>query len=276
MNQCNLCGKTEWKILEQVVDTKVVQCRCGLVFVTPPPSVHVLQAAYDDEYYRPWAGQQVRRQIWNTRMESIRESCPVPGRLLDIGCGTGDFLDLARTCGWDVFGTEFSESACGLVQQKGIQVVQGDVWEAKLPAASFDVVTCWHVLEHVTDPRRVLEESFRVLRPGGWLILATPNIHDRLFRIAYTLTRGAPPPLYEPEEREVHLFFFSTKTLQALAHMAQFHVVRLGFDRGAATEWGKRMVDALAHWWFRCTGLHWGMALELYAQKPKVGVGKMS
>ncbi len=276
MKPCNLCGNTEWETLEQMTDIKVVRCSCGLVFVTPAPAERTLQAAYSDDYYRPWGEQHVRVQIWKTRMASIQEACPAQGKLLDVGCGTGDFLDLARTEGWDVSGTEFSKSACALVQQKGISVTQGEVWDASFPSGAFDVVTCWHVLEHVMDPKRVLEECFRVLRPGGWLVLATPNVHDHIFRFAYAMTRGARPPLYEPDEREVHLFFFSTKTLTALVQLANFHVVRLGFDRGAATEWGKRLVDSLAHWWFRSTGLHWGMALELYAKKPERYAGETS
>jgi SAM-dependent methyltransferase len=147
-------------------------------------------------------------------------------------------------------------------------VVEGEVWEAGLPAGAFDVVTCWHVIEHASQPRRVIEEIHRVVRPGGWLVLATPNLEDHIFRAAYVLARGRRPRLYEPDGREVHLFHFSARTLRALVASAGFEVVEVGFDRGAAAVWGTGMVNGLAYVWFRLTGLNWGMALELVARKP--------
>ena len=93
-----------------------------------------------------------------------------------------------------------------------------------------------------------------------------------MFRAAYLLARRRSPPLYEPGEREVHLFHFSARTLRTLVASARFEVVEVGFDRGAAAVWGKGVVNALAYVWFRLTGLNWGMALELVARKPETPV----
>ncbi len=269
MEACNLCGGMQWETLEEVAATRVVRCACGLVFVTPPPPRPALERAYDAAYYRPWESQARRRAwIWRRRMERVEAQASPPGRLLDVGCGTGAFLRLARTRGWEVTGTELSPYAARAAEGDGLTVVEGEVWEAGFPAGGFDVVTCWHVLEHASCPRWVIEEIHRVLRPGGWLVLATPNVEDRIFRAAYVLARGRRPRLYEPGEREVHLFHFSARTLRTLVASAGFEVVEVGFDRGAAAVWGKEMVNGLAYGWFRLTGLNWGMALELIARKP--------
>lgn len=269
---CNLCGRADWRTLEQVDGTRVVRCRCGLVFVTPQPTFAALQTSYGQGYYTPWDKQdRLRRTIWAGRLAAVEAVSAAPGRLLDVGCGTGAFLDLARRHGWDVMGTEFSAYACRAARAEGLAVHEGEVWDAKLPAQSFDVVTSWHVIEHVSDPRRVLEECCRLLRPGGWLFVATPNLRDRFFQAAYLTTRGRRPPLFEPGGREPHLYFFDPESLRRLATQAGLAVVRVGFDRGAAAVWSKRLVDGVAYAWFLVTGMHWGMGLELHARKPLAG-----
>lgn len=269
MEACNLCGGTSWETLEEVERTRVVRCRCGLVFVTPQPARPSLEQAYDEAYYAPWESQlRDRDRIWRRRIERVERLCRPLGRLLDVGCGTGDFLRVARGRGWQVSGTEISPYAVKAAAAEGLEVKPGEVWEAGFPPGAFDVVTCWHVIEHVADPRRVIEEIRRVLKPGGWLVLATPNLDDRIFRAAYVLARGRRPPLFEPDERELHLFHFSARTLRELVTAAGLEVVEVGFDRGAAAMWGKRLVNGIACGWFRLTGLNWGMALELIALKP--------
>lgn len=269
MSACNLCGRTSWETLETVGATRVVRCRCGLVFVTPPPPRAALEGAYDESYYQPWTGEaRNRERIWRRRLKQIEALGPGPSQLLDVGCGTGDFLALARASGWEVTGTELSPYAVKVAAARELHVFPGEVWETGLPPDRFDVATCWHVIEHVTDPKRVLEEIRRVLRPGGWLVLATPNLNDHIFRAAYRLARGRRPALYEEGEREVHLFHFSARPLRALVSAAGLEVVELGFDRGAAVTGGKRVVNEIAYAWFRLTGLHWGMAFQLVARKP--------
>ena len=269
MDKCCLCGGTQWEVVEEVPPISVVRCTCGLVFVTPQPSRQVLEYAYEEAYYRPWEKQvALRSKMWQQRLLRVETFVSPPGRMLDVGCGTGAFLEVAEERGWDVTGTEFSAYAIKVAEARRFRVFKGEVWEAKLSAEAFDVVTCWHVIEHVADPKRVMEEIYRVLRPGGVLVLATPNVADHIFRAAYIIARRRRPVFYEPDEREVHLFNFSEQTLRALATSVHFQVVEVGFDRGAAAEWGKRVVNELAYLWYRLTRINWGMALELVCRKP--------
>ncbi len=269
MQTCNLCGGTRWETLEVVEATRVVRCNCGLVFVTPQPPRSTLEQAYDEAYYRPWERQARRRaQIWRQRMDRVQLLAGRPGWLLDVGSGTGAFLHLARERGWDVAGTELSPDGAKAAAASGLRVFTGEVWEASFPPGTFDVITCWHVIEHVGDPRRVVEEFYRILRPGGCVVLATPNLEDRIFRAAYLLGRGRRPRLYEAGEREIHLFVFSPATLERLFTSAGFGNITVGFDRGAAAVWSKHLVNQIAYGWFRLTARNWGMALELIARKP--------
>jgi 2-polyprenyl-3-methyl-5-hydroxy-6-metoxy-1,4-benzoquinol methylase len=266
---CNLCGGTERSLLQQVGATQVVECRCGLVYVTPTPPRAVIEQLYQEEYYEAWKGQaRARQRIWQRRWDGVKRLTSGPGRLLDVGCGDATFLRLAKAGGWDVVGTEFSARAVAAAADCDVR--QGEVWEARLPADSCDVVTSWHVIEHVSDPRRMVMELFRVLRPGGRLVLATPNLHDYLFRAAYVLGRFRLPAWYEEDERELHLFNFSASTLTRLVQSVGFVDVTVGFDRGAAAVPSKQVVNAVAYGWYRLTGLNWGIGMELAARKPAV------
>jgi len=267
--RCNLCGGVRWVVLEERGDTRVVRCACGLVFLTPQPPKSILKRAYGEDYYRPWEDQgRLRTAIWRRRWQRALALAPWSRKLLDVGCGTGDFLRLARNSGWDVAGTELSLHAATVAANAGLPVFTGEIWEAGYPSAHFDLVTCWHVLEHVADPRRFVAEFYRILRPGGYCLLATPNLNDRIFRAAYVLARGRRRFLYEENEREVHLFFFSTATLERLFASAGFTQIMIGFDRGATAVRSKQLVDGVAWAWYRLTGRNWGMALELTARRP--------
>jgi 2-polyprenyl-3-methyl-5-hydroxy-6-metoxy-1,4-benzoquinol methylase len=99
----------------------------------------------------------------------------VKGRLLDIGCGVGDFLLQVKKLGWEVMGIEPSEQAANIAQSRlGFTPLKPTDYE-KLPDQSFDVITMWHVLEHVDDLKFQTKELKRLLRPGGRLVIALPN-----------------------------------------------------------------------------------------------------
>lgn len=267
MGGCNLCGGTTWTTLERHGSTHVVQCGCNLVFVTPVPSRTEIEHTYQDDYYDAWEDQKSARDaIWERRLESISRLVPRPGRLLDVGCGDGMFLNVAHRNGWTVTGIELSSSAP--LRQPRFDIKQGEVWEAGLRSSSYDLVTSWHVIEHASDPTRMVREIYRVLKPGGTLVLATPNLNDYLFRLAYLAGRLRWPSLYEEDERELHLFHFTKDTVARLVSSVGFTDVRVGFDRGAAAVPDKRLVNGIAYGWYRLTGVNWGIGLELTAVKP--------
>ncbi|WP_428230763.1 class I SAM-dependent methyltransferase [Flavobacterium sp.] len=127
------------------------------------------------------------------------------GRILDIGAGTGDFLLTAKNDGWETVGVEPSERAKNIAIQKGISFVSeiGD-----LQNNSFDVITMWHVLEHVPNLELQIQELKRLLKPTGTLIIAVPNFksydaqHYKTFWAAYDVP--------------IHFWHFSKKAIKSL------------------------------------------------------------
>jgi SAM-dependent methyltransferase len=132
------------------------------------------------------------------------------GRLLDVGCGAGDFLHAMDRIGdWEVQGIEPGEIPAAKARQLyGLDVQVGQLEEVDIPDASFDVVTMWHVLEHVTHPRLTLQAVARVLRPDGILILACPVVDCWEARLFGPNWSGFDVPR--------HLYTFSRKTLRRL------------------------------------------------------------
>jgi 2-polyprenyl-3-methyl-5-hydroxy-6-metoxy-1,4-benzoquinol methylase len=140
------------------------------------------------------------------------------GRLLDIGCGNGTFLDRMRSLGWDVRGIEVDHKAARIAEKVfNIPVFVGTLEEAHHPAASLDAITMNHVIEHVHDPIALLQECYRILRPQADLIVVTPNVKSLGHARFGQHWRGLEPPR--------HLHLFSQATLQSSAHKAGFRKV---------------------------------------------------
>lgn len=147
-------------------------------------------------------------------VDQMRNLPAAPGpraRLLDVGCGNGEFLQLAALAGWQVEGTDFDPAAVETARAAGIRVAHGGLELVQgMPPLSFDWITLSHVLEHVHDPLAWLRELQRILRPGGTLWLQTPNVgsigHAR-FRENW---RGLEPP------RHLTLWTLDTLTRQLL------------------------------------------------------------
>jgi 2-polyprenyl-3-methyl-5-hydroxy-6-metoxy-1,4-benzoquinol methylase len=133
---------------------------------------------------------------------------PSNAALLDVGCGGGDFLALMGDLGWKVSGLETDPAAVARARARGLDVREGRLEDATLDTDSFDAVTLAHVIEHVHDPRRVLEECQRILKPGGTLVILTPNNRSWGSRYFGRDWRGLEPP------RHIHVFNVSSiKTL---------------------------------------------------------------
>jgi 2-polyprenyl-3-methyl-5-hydroxy-6-metoxy-1,4-benzoquinol methylase len=134
----------------------------------------------------------IKRKAIRDKVKLINSYQPVKGRILDIGAGTGDFLLECKNQNWDILGIEPNDKAKGIALGKGIKF--GDTIE-KLESNSFDVITMWHVLEHVPDVEHQVAELKRLLKPSGTIIIAVPNFksydanHYKEFWAAYDVPR---------------------------------------------------------------------------------------
>src|SRR5439155_14826299 len=124
----------------------------------------------------------------------------------EVGCGTGWYLARMRDLGWSVIGAEMDPQAAKVANEyRQLPVFVGTLDEAQFPEGSFDAITMNHVFEHVPDPNPFLKECYRLLSPGGHLILAMPNLNSLGHRIFGRHSRGLETPR--------HLGFCRTDTL---------------------------------------------------------------
>lgn len=199
----------------------LVSCgRCGHIYQNPRPTPASIGRYYPEDYHpfliavedEPSPLRRLDR-AFGLRMRTLavhRAAGRRPGRLLDVGCATGVFLDGMRRLGWQAQGVEPSPYAAAYARRRfGLEVHEGLLEEAGLPAASFDAITMWDVLEHVHEPRPVLAELARLLRPGGVLVLSLPNPDSLEARLLGQYWLGWDLPrhlnLYRPAQLRVHL-----------------------------------------------------------------------
>lgn len=131
------------------------------------------------------------------------------GRLLDVGCGNGRFLRTMRNLGWEVNGVEFSDDGVRVCRKAELPVHHGDLASAVFPDAHFDVITVRHVIEHIPEPQPFLSELARLLKPGGTLIMETPN--------SRALGRQWLSSNWFANEVPRHLFLYNPDALTLLA-----------------------------------------------------------
>ncbi len=141
--------------------------------------------------------------------------------------------------------------------------MQGELSEMKFPDNSFDAVTMWHVLEHTTDPVAVLREIRRILKDNGTFILAIPNLDNIISQFAYRLIKGRRIHLFDPDDRELHLFHFTPGTIKLASEKAGFSVRKIMPDLGIV-QWHIKALNCVAAAGSRLTGRIITDAIEVH------------
>jgi SAM-dependent methyltransferase len=190
---CAWCGSIEsiWRATNRDYISGqgfgLLECAgCGLLRTNFQADSASLGQYYDAAYYGqggrrfPAPMEAAIRWFREERVRAILAQQPAPGRILDIGCGRGLMLAALQRRGWEVVGTEFAAPlAQAVAAEHGFPVyADADLSNLALPAQQFDVITLWHVLEHLPDPLATLQEVRRLLKVGGLLVIEVPNLES--------------------------------------------------------------------------------------------------
>lgn len=235
---CVLCGTDDTELMWMAYDLAfdgpgefpLVRCRrCGLMYLRVRPTPQEIGRYYPLEYSPYRTAIQDERSFlmrW-ARWRNIQKRCRIaeqaspraPGRILDVGCSTGVFLDAMRRSGWETHGVETSHDAvCYARQRLDLDVFEGTLSEADMSAGYFDVVTLWDVLEHTFNPLETLREVNRLLGDRGIVVMTLPHwesLDRKLFGrewIGYDVPR--------------HLYVFPRSVLEQMLERAGFRTIR--------------------------------------------------
>lgn len=293
--QCVLCGRNGETLYDGLKDQlfgapgewRLVKCAdddCGVIWLNPVAIDEDLHLAYRQYYtHEARAGlfdrikdQAITRgyQLVNLpflllfglfgprrRLHTMFLDDLEPGRLFDVGCGDGEFLDRMRRRGWAGAGIDFDGAAVVSGKEKyGLDLVCGDFQSATIKGKGYDAVTMSHVIEHVTDPDATLKRCWELLRKGGRLTVTTPNARS-LGHLEFARNwRGLEPPrhlqIFSPQslarcaERAGFTVEFAGSTAANAAYIiaASHSIARAPKDAGGAWELGPVIKGALAQY----------------------------
>ncbi|MBI5034285.1 MAG: class I SAM-dependent methyltransferase [Chloroflexi bacterium] len=203
----------------------MVRCnQCGLIYNNPRLAKEDLSLCYDETYYA--VREANRLATWlsatllNAKVTELTRAFQNPGStVLDMGYGSGEFLFRMQQRGWKTVGIDSSAAACHLATQRlGQNVFNASLEECQFPDSHFDLVTLWHVFEHVYDPLAELARIRRVLKDTGTLVLVVPNSDCSEFRLFKENCFHLESP--------VHVFHYAPATLCAILEKMKFRVTR--------------------------------------------------
>lgn len=251
-----------------------------------PECGQLVSQCTEDEYHRslgrfdaaegtlPAAGSEARRhqlgERWLRRMAALLGKQPPAVRLLDIGCSSGALLLTARSLGFAAEGVEPSAMAAETARKAGLKVFTGFLQAARFPDAAFDAAILMEVVEHLREPQPLLAECRRILRPGGILLVTTPNAASWTAGIM-----GARWDGFSLMAMGGHVSFFSPASLGILAQRTGFELERIDtrnvrfYERSqcpAALYRVAKLVSELLHWPARLSGK--GHDLHAWLRRP--------
>jgi SAM-dependent methyltransferase len=225
----------------------LVRCPgCSLVWLKDPPKPSEMHLHYTDAYHKLIsAGGENSPHRWEFRREALTRY-KQSGTLLDLGCSSGSFLAYMRSESWKLYGIEMSAECARTAEERSkAQVFEGSILDGPFARESFDVITCFDVLEHLYEPRQVMGRIAEWLKPGGIFYVLVPNVDSAEGRVFGSYWHGLELPR--------HLFHYSPASLKLLAESAGLREVSLETRRNPAVGTSLRYVwDDL----FSAVGIH--------------------
>jgi 2-polyprenyl-3-methyl-5-hydroxy-6-metoxy-1,4-benzoquinol methylase len=235
LESCPICGRTEQRPWIQAPDRlhgrkkryTLVRCAaCSLVWLSSPPKPAQMHLHYTGAYHALISAAGGNPKRWEGRKLDLVQY-KHSGTLLDLGCSSGSFLESMRSESWKLYGIEMSVDCAKVAEARcGAHVFIGDILDAPFPRETFDVITCFDVLEHLYEPRRVMERVAEWLKPGGIFFVQVPNIDSAEARVFGTYWHGLELPR--------HLFHYSSASLRHLAKVAGLSEASLQTRRNPA------------------------------------------
>ncbi|MBI5651564.1 MAG: class I SAM-dependent methyltransferase [Chloroflexi bacterium] len=239
---CNLCGAKDAALLYPStlknmtpnaddfrctsaaygIHPPIVRCRrCDLVYANPRWQAALVEESYSVVEDQTYVEEREGRVLTFSRnlqpLEDLVGADKPTRRLLDVGCHIGVMVELAQARGWDAWGVEPSTWASEQARARGLNVITGTLTDAAIPENYFDVVTMWDVIEHLTDPMAEIRNAYRVVKPGGIFAIHTIDIESAFARVMGK---------HWPWLMEMHLYYFSPRTLGKMVEQAGFQVIR--------------------------------------------------
>jgi 2-polyprenyl-3-methyl-5-hydroxy-6-metoxy-1,4-benzoquinol methylase len=280
VNPCPVCASPSIELFCTAVDRvlrrtdriwEIIRCReCGFGWTWPPLQEPDIAPYYPETYLGDTrnavdqflSGRLIKTRSWRDQSEKVRlvERLADQGRILDVGCGDGKFLWALDPLRWRRTGVEVAARTVEFVRSRlpNLELIVGDIHSHQLGESSFDVLTMWHVLEHLPGTRSVLRRALRLLRPGGRLVASVPNL------------AGLQAPLFRKhwycfDDVPRHLHHFSPQSLRLLLAEAGFRDLEFFFfSRRVAFH---SLKHSTRHWCEYC----FGSLLPYYLLKPLLG-----
>lgn len=218
---CPLCENPHVASLLVVTGLHLYQCgSCGHRFADVASlTVPQVETTYMTEAYGGFREDTIFQQIVRAELETTFASlAPGIGRcILDVGCGNGAFLAEAAQCGYEAMGVDISPAAVQMCRARGLAAQAGDFLRLDLDSA-WDFVTMWDVIEHLPHPPAFVQRACELLKPGGYLIVKTPEVKALTFRLVAAAPRLKEVLLQVPG----HIQFFTPDSLRRLLDTSGF------------------------------------------------------
>ncbi len=190
--KCNICGNDTNKHFSFQLRMIYICDHCGLEFLYPQLTDFEIELLYSANYYESWgigrsnegSLKDMKKSTARLRFQLIKENIP-NGKLLDVGCAMGFFLEEALKEGFDPYGIELSSYSAGIASEKfgSGKIFQGIIENCHFPDKMFDVIIMLDFLEHVRDPELVLRKASSLLRENGLVLITTPDTGSLTHRI---------------------------------------------------------------------------------------------